>query len=340
MIVKSKAPFRIGLAGGGTDVDPYTKIFGGEVVNAAIGLYARCAITLHDGGNLFLDVLGREEEELALKENFPFQGNSADLVKAVYNRFVKDQGMPWAGLDIMVQSDVPLGSGLGTSSTVVVCLCGAFLQLYDLQWTPEKIAEYAYSIEREDLGWAGGKQDQYAAVLGGFNHLLFEKNGTVKIETLELKDEFISVLEQSIILLYTSQQRHSSDIIKEQQEHVKMGDPDPMKAMHEVKKLAGSMFNALNNMDVEAVARVMDEGFHFKKRMAGGITNPFLENLYSTGRFAGAMGGKISGAGGGGFMIFFVAPSKRELVKHALHTFGGREFPFLFTEKGMTTWRE
>jgi D-glycero-alpha-D-manno-heptose-7-phosphate kinase len=340
MIVKSKAPFRIGLAGGGTDVNPYTAKFGGEVVNAAIGLYARCAITMHEGGNIFLDVLGRNEEELDLQKELTFQGNSADLVKAVYNRFVKDHGMAWSGLDIMVQSDVPLGSGLGTSSTVVVCLCGAFLELYDMNWTPAEIAEYAFLIEREDLGWAGGKQDQYAAVLGGFNHLVFGTDGRVKREPLLLKDEFISVLEQSIILLYTRQQRHSSDIIKEQQEHVVLGDKDHVNAMHEVKILAGSMRKALLDMDVGQVAHILDRGFMYKKQMADGITNPVLENLYRTGIEAGATAGKISGAGGGGFMIFFVAPSKREIVKLALHTFGGREFPFHFTDKGITTWRE
>lgn len=340
MIIKSKAPFRIGLAGGGTDVEPYASMYGGEVVNASIGLYARAMLETTEDGMFYAEMKGFPPIEFPLGQEMPLTGNATDLITATYKRFRRDHGSRYQGLAIQVVPDVSVGSGLGTSSTIVVSLCGAFLRLYGLEWEPMRIAEYACSIEREDLGWPGGKQDQYAAVMGGFNHFTFAPDGRVSIDPIHLSASALSMLEQSLVLFHTSQQRHSASIITEQQRHILNSDRQELEASHRLKALALEMRDALKHGDIEAVGSLLNKGFATKKLIASGISNPALEKVYDAAMRAGATGGKISGAGGGGFILFFTPPSKRVAVQNALITFEGREFPFHFTGVGLSTWTE
>lgn len=340
MNIKSKAPFRIGLAGGGTDVEPYASTYGGEVVNASIGLYARTMLETTTDGMLYAEMKGFPPIEYPLGNKIPFTGTAVDLITSTYNRFIKDHGMPFQGLAIQVIPDVSIGSGLGTSSTIVVALCGAFLRLYGLDWKPMRIAEYACTIEREDLGWPGGKQDQYAAVMGGFNHFTFARDGQVSIHPIQLSASALSMLEQSLVLFQTSQQRHSASIIAEQQGHILNSDRQELEASHALKELALEMRDVLIGEDLGKVGMLLDKGFDNKKKIASGISNPALEKIYQAAKMAGATGGKVSGAGGGGFILFFTPPSKRVAVQNALITFEGREFPFHFTGEGLSTWTE
>lgn len=338
MIIKSRAPFRIGLAGGGTDVDPYASLYGGEVVNATIGLYARTLIETTGDGILYAEVKGFAPLDVPLDAAMSLQGNATDLISATYARFRKDHGLPIQGLIVQVIPDVPVGSGLGTSSTIVVSLCGAFLKLYGMEWDKKAIAEYAYSIEREDLGWAGGRQDQYAAVFGGFNHFTFGRAAAVTTEKIDLSPTSVSMLEQCMILYHSKQQRHSSVIIEEQAKLISEGRRDPLQASHRLRELALEMRDALKREDLPAVGKFLDQGFSEKKKIATGISNAQMEKICLAAIRAGAMAAKISGAGGGGFILFFTSPSRRVAVQQALATFEGQEYPLQFTGQGLSTW--
>ena len=340
MIIKSRAPFRIGLAGGGTDVDPYASLYGGEVVNATIGLYARTMIETTDDGMLYADVKGFAPLDMPLNADISLQGNATDLITATYARFRKDHGPLEQGLIVQVIPDVPVGSGLGTSSTMVVSLCGAFLKLYGMEWDKTAIAEYAYSIEREDLGWPGGRQDQYAAVFGGFNHFTFGRGATGKTERINLSPASVSLLEQCMILYHSRQQRHSSVIIEEQAKLISEGRRDQLLASHRLRQLALAMRDALMREDLPAVGKLLDQGFTEKKKLASGISNEQMENICRAAIRAGALAAKISGAGGGGFILFFTSPARRVAVQQALATFEGQEYPLQFTAEGLRTWTE
>ena len=338
MIIKSRAPFRIGLAGGGTDVDPYASLYGGEVVNATIGLYARTLIETTNDGMLYAEVKGFPALEIPMDADIHFQGNATDLVAATYARFRRDHGLLKEGLIVQVIPDVSVGSGLGTSSTIVVSLCGAFLRLYGKEWDSTAIAEYAYSIEREDLSWPGGRQDQYAAVFGGFNHFSFGKGNKVTIEKLDLAPASVSMLEQCMILFHSKQQRHSSAIITEQAKFIAEGRQDMLQASHRLRELALEMRDALKREDLPAVGKFLDQGFSEKKKIATGISNAQMETICLAAIRAGAMAAKISGAGGGGFILFFTSPSCRVAVQQALATCEGQEYPLQFTGQGLSTW--
>lgn len=335
---RSKAPLRIGLAGGGTDVSPYTDLFGGEVVNAAISLYARCIIS----GDHTVTSIFKHEDLLPVSDGFTI--NSSDPVyelhNAVLTRFNKEFNVSSRGLIIETTVDVPLGSGLGTSSTLMVAILGALLQHHAIQLSKDQIAALAYQIEREDLKHAGGRQDQYAACHGGINHMLFDTDGSARVEKLRVSNGFISRFRDHLILYYTSHNRRSGEIIEEQIAHVENRDQQPLEAMHFLKKQSQLMRQAFERENIFEIANLIDLGFAEKKKMAAGISNPAIEEIYHAAKNAGALAGKISGAGGGGFMVFCVKPEQRDNVIRALLTFGGTEYPFHFDQEGLITWSE
>ena len=189
MLFRSKAPLRIGLAGGGTDVSPYSDEFGGIILNATLSLFAHTTIeTLAEAVVIIESIDKQEAETHTLNSQLPING-TLDLVKGVYNRLQKDYHFPLQGLKIITKVDAPAGSGLGTSSTLVVSIIGAFKEMLQLKMSEYEIAHYAYEIERNDLGLAGGKQDQYAASFGGFNKFTFKKNGQVIIDPLNISNK-------------------------------------------------------------------------------------------------------------------------------------------------------
>lgn len=335
MIIKAKAPFRIGLAGGGTDVEPYASLFGGEVINATIGLYARVAIETTRDGLVYLEMKPNPPLSFPVTNPPANKGDIRDLFTVTYNRFLQTYGMPFEGLQVTVASDVPYGSGLGTSSTVMVTIIGALLKLYNLQWTKEEIAAFAVDTERNLLGWAGGKQDQYAAVFGGFNHLFFGTDGTVRVQSLSLDESFVFLLEQSMLLCYSRQHRHSSRIIEEQQSRIKAREDQPLEATHLLKDLVGEMHNALVGGNLGSLAKTIDKSFDAKKKIASGVSNPELEKVIAGALAAGATTAKVSGAGGGGFLTIICSPSIRPKVQEALISFAGQLYPFHFTDQGL-----
>ena len=339
MIVRSKAPLRLGLAGGGTDVSPFSDIYGGCILNATISLYAYCDIVpRQDGKIIFITEDRGERFESVSKRELPMDGN-LDLLKAIYNRVIKDFDLPAQSFELNTFVDAPAGSGLGTSSTLVVAVLGAFVQWLSLPLAEYDIASLAYSIEREDLCLAGGKQDQYAATFGGFNFMEFYSDNKVIVNPLRIKDKIINELSRNIVLFYTSTSRDSAAIIERQQKNVISNNTKSIDAMQQLKKQAVLMKEALLKNDLDKIGDILNLGWEYKRQMASGISTNLFEDVYRAALEAGARGGKISGAGGGGYIFFYCPDCVRYKVIDVLNNFGGKVRRFEFTKEGLQTWQ-
>lgn len=337
-IIRSRAPLRIGLAGGGTDVSPYSDLYGGSILNATISLFAYATIEEIKSNEIIIHAIDREEEEThGVADELPINGY-LDLLKGVYNHLVKHYGIEPKAFKLSTYVDVPAGSGLGTSSTLVVAIVGAFAEYYNLAFGEYEIARIAYTIERVDLGQAGGKQDQYAATFGGVNFMEFKKDDSVLVNPLRIKEDFLNELEFNLLLYYTETSRFSSDIITSQADNVKQKKTASIDAMHMLKKQANMMKEAILKGEIDKIGEILDFGWQQKKMMASGISNPTIDHIYESAIQAGASGGKISGAGGGGFMIFYCPKNTRYAVKKALTEIGGIEKKFQFTNEGQRSW--
>jgi D-glycero-alpha-D-manno-heptose-7-phosphate kinase len=338
MIYRSKAPLRIGLAGGGTDVSPYSDQFGGAILNATISLSAYAAIEPLPENKIILEALDRDEQQIFnLYYELPVDG-TLDLLKGVYNRIQTDHSPDLQGFRLSTFVDAPAGSGLGTSSTLVVAVLGAFKEMLKLQMDEYKIAQYAYDIERNNLQLAGGKQDQYAATFGGVNFMEFYAGDKVIVNPLRIKPEYLHELENNLVLYFTSTSRESAAIIKEQVKNVNEKNGKSIEAMHHLKEQAKMMKEALLQGKLDEIGLILDYGFEQKRNMAANISNSSIENVYAAAKASGATGGKISGAGGGGFMIFYCPGNTRHAVIKTLNTFGGTVRDYSFTKYGLTTW--
>ena len=339
MIFRSKAPLRIGLAGGGTDVSPYSDRFGGAILNATISLSAYATIEVLNEDKIIVQALDRNEEQVFdLADQLPIDGQ-LDLLKGVYNRVQKDFKIPKIGFRLSTFVDAPAGSGLGTSSTLVVAVLGAFAEMHNLPMGEYDMAHLAYEIERNDLKMAGGKQDQYAATFGGVNFMEFYEGDKVVVNPLRIKPEYLHELENNLVLYFTSTSRESAMIIKEQVKNVNDNNEKSIEAMHRLKEQAKMMKEALLMGRLDELGEIFDYGFQQKSRMASNISNIDIETLYEEAKKAGAKGGKISGAGGGGFMIFYCPLNTRYAVIKTLNKFGGEVKKYSFVDFGLTTWR-
>ncbi len=338
MIYRSKAPLRIGLAGGGTDVSPYSDQFGGAILNATVSLFAYANIEPLEENKIIVQALDRKEEQhFEYLNELPING-TLDLLKGVYNRIRKDYGIPKTGFRLSTFVDAPAGSGLGTSSTLVVAIIGAFVEWLKLPLGDYDIAHYAYEIERNDLKLSGGKQDQYAAMFGGVNFMEFYEDDKVIVNPLRIKPQYLHELENNLILYFTSTSRESAAIIDEQVKNVNNKNEKSIEAMHQLKEQARMMKEALLRGKLDEFGAILDFGFQQKRRMAHNISNNTIEEIYEAAKKAGATGGKISGAGGGGFMIFYCPGNSHHRVVVELKKFGGEVKNYTFTKYGLTTW--
>ncbi len=338
MIYRSKAPLRIGLAGGGTDVSPYSDNYGGAILNATISLSAYASIEPLQNNQIIIEALDRKElQEFDISDSLPIN-KELDLLKGVYNRIQKDFPFSHTGFRLSTFVDAPAGSGLGTSSTLVVAILGAFAEMLKLPLGDYDIAHLAYSIEREDLLLAGGKQDQYAATFGGVNFMEFYGGDKVIVNPLRIRPEYMHELGNNLVLYFTATSRESAAIIKEQVKNVNDKNEKSIEAMHQLKEQSRMMKEALLKGRLHEFGEILDFGFQQKRRMADNISNSSIEEIYEAAKKAGATGGKISGAGGGGFMIFYCPGNTRFKVIETLNTFGGEIKNYLFTKYGLTTW--
>ncbi len=338
MIYRSKAPLRIGLAGGGTDVSPYCDIYGGAILNATISLYAYASIEPLEGKEITFEAIDRSERvSYPVAAELPVD-NQLDLATGVYNRLVRQYGPMPSAFHLTTFVDAPAGSGLGTSSTLVVAIIGAFAEWLRLPLGEYDIAHLAYEIEREDLRMAGGKQDQYAATFGGVNYMEFYEEGRVIVNPLRIKPQYLNELENNLLLYFTATSRKSADIIEVQSKNVVDKNAQSIEAMHQLKEQSRMMKEALLRGKVHDIGAILDYGFRFKKQMAAGISNDRMDAIYESALKAGATGGKISGAGGGGFMMFYCPDNTRYAVQDALKHLEGEFKSFQFTERGLFTW--
>lgn len=338
MIYRSKAPLRIGLAGGGTDVSPYSDLYGGAILNATLSLYAKATIEPIPENKIILEAIDRNEEQVFdWDTSLPVNG-TLDLLKGVYNRVQQDYGIKQQGFRLSTFVDAPAGSGLGTSSTLVVAILGAFAEMLKLPMGEYDMAHYAYEIERIDLKLAGGKQDQYAATFGGVNFMEFYGDDKVIVNPLRVKQQYLFELENNLLLYYTSTSRESAEIIKKQSKNVTDNKEKSIEAMHHLKDQARMMKEALLKGRLNEIGEILDYGFQQKRQMAEGISNTLMEDIYETAKKAGATGGKISGAGGGGFMIFYCPVNTKYKVIKSLENFGGQVRNYQFVEHGLKTW--
>lgn len=338
MLIRAKAPLRIGFAGGGTDVSPYCDIYGGSVTNACINVYAYATIEPRNDGVIEFHCEDQHKyfecsskKELSLDGNFPLQ-------KGVYNRIVKDFTNESLSFTLTTYINAPVGSGLGSSSSLCVAILKAFLEWKNIPLSKYEIANLAWEIERKDLKMVGGKQDQFAATFGGFNFMEFNKD-LVTVSPIDIKKEYINELEFNTILYYTGVSRVSSKIIKAQVDSVKNKNASAIDAMHMLKQNSIDMKDVLLKGQLDKMGELLTVGWLNKKQMSSSISSSLIDNIYNSAIMAGATGGKISGAGGGGFFIFYCPKNTRYKVIDELSKFGGEFRRFKFSYTGVESWK-
>ena len=339
MVIRARAPLRLGLAGGGTDVSPYCNIHGGYVLNATIHRYAYAVIRPLSGSQLKFTASDLQFS-IETTVDSPLELNGElNLHKAVYlymiNNFNREKPIP---MELSTFCDAPAGSGLGSSSTLVVVMIKAFVELLNLPLDDYEIAHIAFRIERIECNLKGGRQDQYAATFGGFNFMEFYDEERAVINSLRIKSWIINELEASMILFYTGVSRESAKIIEDQSQSVKKG-PIALEAMHGIKKEALIMKESLLKGDFKSLVESMLQGWEDKKKSSKTVSNPFIDEIYTSAISSGALCGKVSGAGGGGFMLFFVPSENRMNLVRTLKKFDGEISNCHFTNQGCQAWK-
>ena len=326
-LVRSRSPLRLGLAGGGTDMESFYNQYGGCVLNATIDLYACCTIKPKNNNKIKFVASDLEDEF---------------IIDVIYNRIIKDynRGQPIGAFKMTTYCDSPPGSGLGSSSTLVVSIIKAYCELLSLPFGDYDIANLAYQIERKDLAMKGGKQDQYAATFGGVNFMEFFENDRTIINPLKIRNWILSELEQSLVLFYTGVSRDSGAIIEEQNKNIENHSDLTIRSMLEIKKEALEMKEALLKGNIAAISSSMNRGWQAKKNASDKISNSNIDRIYDMVMNVGAMAGKISGAGGGGFIMFLVPPSKRmKIIRLLEQEKNGRTMPCHFVSEGTQSWK-
>ena len=336
-IIRSQTPLRLGLAGGGTDINLYCDKYTGYVLNATISLYIHCTLIPRDDNTIIFDSPDTNSyAKYDSKSHLENDGN-LDIFKAVYNRIVKDFTHKPLSFSLHTYSDVPSGSGLGGSSTLVVGIIKAFTERLNLPLGEYDIAILAYEIEREDLGIVGGAQDQYAATFGGFNFMEFYDNKRVIVNPLRIKNWIASELESRVVLYFTNITREAKDI--EEHKKGKLGDSKSLEAMHAIKQDAVAMKEALFRADFDTIAQILGKSWKSKKIISDIVSNDELDRIYNLAMENGAYSGKTSGAGAGGFMFFLVDPIKKYNLIKILNQQSGYVQDFSFTKEGAKSWK-
>lgn len=340
MIIRSKTPLRLGLAGGGTDVMPFVREYGGCVLNVTINMYSYCTIKpTSDGKVTFIAPDMDQTLVFDSKPILPIDKDKLPLHCGIYNRIVKQfNGNKPLSFIMETYSEAPSGSGLGTSSTMVVTILKAFQEWLSLPLGQYEIANLAYQIERKDLGFKGGMQDQYAATFGGLNYIEFFDEDHVVVNPLRLKSWLKNEIESSLVMFYTGLSHDSSKIIDEQSKA--LDNKNSLDAMFEIKKQTQKMKEAVLRADMKNMAECLEANWQAKKKTSAVISNPRIEEVYNYAISNGATACKISGAGGGGFMMILCDACNRYKLIEALNKLGfGLVRTVDFVDSGSKSWR-
>jgi D-glycero-alpha-D-manno-heptose-7-phosphate kinase len=337
--VRARVPLRLGLAGGGTDLSPYCDEYGGAVLNTTIDRYAYAFITPSDDGKIHLRAPDLEAEEV-ITSGFPALASAglrlhAGVMTRMMRRYGGGRIEP---LCVTSYVDAPPGSGLGSSSALVVALVEAFTAWLGAPLGPYDVAHLAFEVERIDLNLPGGKQDQYSATFGGTNFIEFFAGDRVIVNPLRVAPAVLNELETSMVICFTGVSRNSEQIISEQQR--RMGAPADvaLESLHRLKNDALEMKQALLRGEIQAMAGILNRSWAAKKQTAAGISTGRIEELYELAFRNGASGGKVSGAGGGGFMMFIVPPDRRIQVVRSLNAAGANAGAVHLTSQGAESW--
>ncbi len=339
-IIRARAPLRLGLAGGGTDVSPFCDTYGGNVLNATIDRYAYATLKIHDGNFVSFIALDQSKELVKkLDSNFDI-GSNLVLHEAVYyymiERYYQNKKIP---LVLSTFCDAPAGSGLGSSSTLVVAMIRSFVELFNLDLNDYEVANLAHKLERDICGFSGGRQDQFSATFGGFNFMEFYADNRTVVNSLKIKNWIVCELEASFILYFTGISRDSDKIIHEQSANVKDGILQSVEAMHAIKQEAIDMKSHLITGNFSGIVESMRYGWEQKKKLAKSVSNSYIDEIYEAAMHSGALAGKISGAGGGGFMLFYVPSEKRIDLINNLKKYGGILSNVHFVCIGSQSWQ-
>lgn len=340
MQIRSRAPLRIGLAGGGTDLLSYSKQYGGAVFNATIGMYAYCTIIPTTDNRIVIEAYDNNNKlDIETVEHFDIVDENLILHKGVYNRIVKDynNGKPLS-FKMSTSNDAPVGSGLGTSSTMVVAILEAFDRWLGLGLSDYTKAYLAYDIERNDLKLSGGKQDQYSAVFGGFNLMEFKTDESTVVNPLRITKNTINELECSLLLYYNGKSRSSAKIISEQIKNTQTKNEKTIDAMHNLKQYAFNMKEQILTGNIEGFAEILRQSWEDKKKTSSIVSNTELEKTINFAMANGAEAVKVSGAGGGGFLMLYCNPSNRQKLIDAMQTLNGKIYPVKFSKTGVESW--
>jgi len=337
--VRSRAPLRLGLAGGGTDVSPYSDKFGGVVLNATIDRYAFAFIEPAPDDQIHFSATDIEVEEVFPLDFDAVAGAHLKLHAAVYRRMMSEfgSGHPLP-LKVRTSVDAPPGSGLGSSSALVVALVEAFRSILDVPLGPYEIANIAFEIERVELALAGGKQDQYAAAFGGLNFIEFLPEGRVIVNPLRVSRALLNELETSLVICFSGVSRRSEDIIAQQIRGMTEKSSTALDSLHQLKRDSIDMKQALLLADIPEMARILNKSWIAKKETASGVSTKCIDKLSAIAFDHGALGCKISGAGGGGFIMFIVPPEQRVNIVRSLNNAGGSASGVQLTSFGAESW--
>jgi len=321
MLIRAKAPLRISFAGGGTDVPPFPEQEGGLVLNATINRYAYGTLRPRPDDNIQINSLDYgTSAEFGVNEPLVFAGS--------------DSG----GFDLLLHSNAPPGSGLGSSSAMMVALIGALTEFRGLPLTDYELAELAHTIEREELGIKGGRQDQYAAAFGGFNFIELSGDRVV-VNPLRVAPDTVLELEHNLLLCYTGTTRQSDHIIEDQTARFEEGNEDAVAGLRSQKELAVEMKNALLQRRLRDFGELLHTAWEAKKRISKRISNDRIEEHYEEARKAGAIGGKVTGAGGGGYVLLYCRYDRKHEVAERMIQLDAAVDEFAFEPGGLRTWR-
>jgi len=335
MLIRAKAPLRISFAGGGTDVPPYPEKEGGCVLSATINKYAYGTLHPRDDGQISIESVDFGISiNYNVDEDLIYDGK-LDLVKAAIKKLGGQNG---AGFNLFLHSDAPPGTGLGSSSAMMVALVGLLKEFKNMPLTDYEIAHLAYVIERKELKIDGGLQDQYASTFGGFNFIEFLKDRVI-VNPLKINQDVINELEHNLLLCYTGGTRLSAKIIEDQVSRYERGEGEALQGLRQLKEMTIEMKNALLQRKLNEFGELLGHAWENKKKLSSKITNPVIEEMYNEAKKAGALGGKITGAGGGGYLLLYCPFEKKHKVAERLKNLGGAITDFAFEFYGLQTWR-